>query len=310
MKISFLGGGNMANALIGGLRKQGYSAAGIQVVEPVAKLCEKLTDVYGVRCTSAIDQAAMNCEIWVLAVKPQQLREAIAPLKHRLNTQLVISIAAGIRSSDISRWLGNYAKVVRAMPNTPALIGAGITGLYAGPGVDQEGRSSAEKILGAAGPTLWVDDEAQMDAVTAISGSGPGYVFYFMEALQKAAEDAGFDEAAARKLAVQTFLGAARLAEHGDESPAVLRERVTSKGGTTEAALKSLDADGVAAAILRATRAAQVRGVELGDELGDLPPSPLPKERGDAGSAAQSTASDVNAVSALGRPGGRDSSAD
>ena len=268
MKITFLGGGNMANAMIGGLRKQGYSAAGIQVVEPVVELREKLTETYGVRCAAGIDDAAMNCEVWVLAVKPQQLRMAIAPLTGKLTTQLVISIAAGIRSGDISRWLDNYSNVVRTMPNTPALIGAGITGMYAGPAVDHEGRTIAEKILHAAGPTLWVKEEAQMDAVTAISGSGPGYVFYLIEALQKAAEEVGFDAAAARKLAVQTFLGAAHLAEQSDESATVLRERVTSKGGTTEAALKSLDADNVAAAIVRAAKAAQARGIELGDELG------------------------------------------
>lgn len=268
MKITFLGGGNMANALIGGMRKQGYSAAGIQVVEPVADLRDKLTDTYGVRCAEDIDSAAMNCEVWLLAVKPQQLRDAIEPLKDKLTTQLVISIAAGIRSGDISRWLGDYDNIVRAMPNTPALIGAGITGLYAVPAVDQEGRRSAEKILAAAGPTLWVEQEAQMDAVTAISGSGPGYVFYFIEALQKAALEAGFDAEAARHLAVQTFLGAATLAAQSNESASVLRERVTSKGGTTEAALKSLDIDAVATAIIRATRAAQSRGVELGDELG------------------------------------------
>lgn len=270
MKITFLGGGNMANAMIGGLRKQGYSAAGIQVVEPVEELRENLTNAYGVRCTDHIDQASMNCEVWVLAVKPQQLHDAIVPLRDRLFDQLVISIAAGVRCGDISRWLGDYARVVRTMPNTPALIGAGITGLYAGAGVDQEGRETAEKILTSAGPTLWVDDEAQMDAVTAISGSGPGYVFYFMEALNAAAREAGFDSVAARKLAVHTFLGAARLAEFSDEPPSVLRERVTSKGGTTEAALKSLDADHVAAAIVRATKAAQARGMELGDELGNM----------------------------------------
>jgi pyrroline-5-carboxylate reductase len=268
MKITFLGGGNMANALIGGLRKRGYSAAGIQVVEPVTELREQLTESYGVRCAPTIDEAAMNCEVWVLAVKPQQLREAIAPLKGKLTSQLVISIAAGIRSGDIGRWLGDYAKVVRTMPNTPALIGAGITGLYAGPAVSREEREEAEKILAAAGPTLWVANESQMDAVTAISGSGPGYVFYFIEALQNAAREAGFDAVAARKLALQTFLGAAHLAEHSNESVTVLRERVTSKGGTTEAALKSLEADNVAAAILRATKAAQARGIELGDELG------------------------------------------
>ena len=258
----------MANAMIGGLRKQGYSAAGIQVVEPVAELREKLTETYGVRCAASIDDAAMNCEVWVLAVKPQQLRAAIAPLTGKLTTQLVISIAAGIRSGDISRWLGNYPAVVRTMPNTPALIGAGITGMYAGLGVDMEGRNIAEKILHAAGPTLWVKEETQMDAVTAISGSGPGYVFYLIEALQKAAEEVGFDAVAARQLAVQTFLGASRLAEQSEESVTILRERVTSKGGTTAAALSSLEADGVAAAIARAAKAAQARGIELGDELG------------------------------------------
>ena len=268
MKITFLGGGNMANALIGGLRKQGYSAAGIQVVEPVADLRDKLTETYGVRCAAAIDDAAFNCEVWVLAVKPQQLRSAIAPLAHKLTTQLVLSVAAGIRSADINRWLGGYANIVRTMPNTPALIGAGITGLYAAPSVDQDGRRSAEKILAATGPTLWVDEEEQMDAVTAISGSGPGYVFYFIEALQNAALEAGFEAEAAHKLAVQTFLGASRLAAQSNESVSVLRERVTSKGGTTEAALKSLDADAVAIAIIRATKAAQLRGIELGNELG------------------------------------------
>lgn len=267
MKITFLGGGNMANALVGGLRKQGYSAAGMQVVEPVAELRNKLTETYGVRCAPAIDDAAMNCDIWVLAVKPQQLREAVTPLKDKLAEQLVISIAAGIRAEDIARWLGGYPKIVRTMPNTPALIGAGITGLYAGAGVDQDGRETAEKVLQAAGETLWVEEEAQMDAITAISGSGPGYVFYLIEALQKAAQAAGFDNASAHKLAVQTFLGAARLAGQGNEAPATLRERVTSKGGTTEAALKSLEADKVSDAIVRATQAARIRSVELGDQL-------------------------------------------
>lgn len=270
MKITFLGGGNMANAMIGGLRRQGYSAAGMQVVEPVEALRTSLTNVYGVRCTDHIDDASMRCEVWVFAVKPQQLHEAVAPLRGKLIDQLVISIAAGVRSNDIGRWLGDYPRIVRTMPNTPALIGAGITGLYASPGVDREGRETAEKILSAAGNVLWVDDEAQMDAVTAISGSGPGYVFYLIEALQQAAREAGFDTVAARKLAVHTFLGAARLAEHSDEPPGILRERVTSKGGTTEAALQSLAADGVAEAIVRATKAAQMRGMALGDELGNI----------------------------------------
>lgn len=268
MKITFIGGGNMANALIGGLRRQGHAASGIQVIEPLEDLRAQLTKIYGIRCTPAIDASAMDCDVWVIAVKPQVLRGAVAPLKGNLTEQLVISIAAGIRSRDLSRWLGGHKNIVRAMPNTPALIGAGMTGLHADAQVSAEGRAAAEKILGTAGLTLWVSDEAQMDAVTAISGSGPGYVFYFIEALQKAAEAAGFDAGSARKLAVQTFLGSALLADQGDEPASVLRARVTSKGGTTEAALKALDAAGVSEAIVAATKAAQARGVELGVELG------------------------------------------
>lgn len=268
MKITFLGGGNMANALIGGLRHQGYSAAGIQVVEPVAELREKLTETYGVRCTDKVDAAALNCEVWVLAVKPQVMHHAVEPLAGKLGNQLVISIAAGLRTADLTRWMGNHSRIVRCMPNTPALIGAGITGLFADPSVDHEGRATAEKILSAAGRTLWVNEEAQMDAITAISGSGPGYVFYFIEALEKAALDAGFDAATARTLAVETFVGSARLAESSPESAATLRERVTSKGGTTEAALNSFNADGVAVAIQRGVAAAEARGRELCDLLG------------------------------------------
>ncbi len=268
MKITFLGGGNMANALIGGLRKQGYSAAGIQVIEPVAELREKLTDTYGVRCAEAVDASALNCEVMVLAVKPQVMRHALEPVASKLNGALVISIAAGLRVADLSRWLGNHSRVVRCMPNTPALIGAGITGLYADASVDREGRDVAEKILSAAGRTLWVSEETQIDAITAISGSGPGYVFYFIEALEKAAQELGFDAATAHTLAVETFVGSARLAEASPEPAAVLRERVTSKGGTTEAALNSFEADGVSAAIRRGAAAAQHRGRELCDLLG------------------------------------------
>ncbi|QDX81823.1 pyrroline-5-carboxylate reductase [Denitratisoma sp. DHT3] len=271
MKITFLGGGNMANALIGGLRQQGYSAAGIQVVEPQAEACEKLTAAYGVRCVAGVDAAALNCEVLVLAVKPQVMRAALQPLAGKLGGQLVISIAAGLRLADISRWLGgaaSYRRLVRCMPNTPALIGAGLTGLYADPSVDREGQGMAEKILGAVGRTLWIDDEAKMDAVTAISGSGPGYVFYLMEALENAARDLGFDDATARLMTVETFVGAARLAGQSAESVAVLRQRVTSKGGTTEAALNSFEADGVMAAIRRGTAAANQRGRELCELLG------------------------------------------
>jgi len=268
MKITFLGGGNMAIALIGGLKKNGFSAAGIQVVEPAEAARERLTAAFGVRCAPAVDAATLNCEVLVLAVKPQQMREAVSPLAGRLDGQLVVSIAAGLRLGDIGRWLGGYRKLVRTMPNTPALIGAGITGLCADPAVDREGRDKAERILAAVGRTVWIDDEVQMDAVTAISGSGPAYVFYFIEALDGAARDLGFSEAAARLLAVETFLGAARLAASGTDPVALLRQRVTSKGGTTEAALTSFDVDHVGAAIRRGVQAAVARGRELGEQMG------------------------------------------
>ncbi|MDP2793067.1 MAG: pyrroline-5-carboxylate reductase [Sulfurisoma sp.] len=268
MKITFLGGGNMATALIGGLKKQGFSVAGIQVVEPVAEARERLADTFGVRCAAAVDAAAMNCEVLMLSVKPQIMKEALAPVLDHLSGQLVISIAAGLRLADIGRWLGGHRRLVRTMPNTPTLIGAGITGLYADPSVDREGRDTAEKILGAVGATLWIDGEARMDAVTAVSGSGPAYVFYFIEALESAARELGFDAAAARKLAVETFVGASKLAESSPEPVSVLRERVTSKGGTTEAALNSFMNDAIAAAIGRGVKAADNRSRELGDIMG------------------------------------------
>ena len=268
MKITFIGGGNMAVALIGGLKKKGFSAAGIQVVEPNAEARERLTDSFGVRCAPAVDAAALNCEVIVLAVKPQQMRDAVAPLTGALATQLIVSIAAGLRIADMSRWLGGHAKLVRTMPNTPALIGSGVTGLCAAPGVDADGRAMAEKTLGAVGRTVWIEDEAQMDAVTAVSGSGPGYVFYLMEALADAAADLGFAPEVARLLAVETFLGAARLAETSPEPLSLLRERVTSKGGTTAAALQSFDEAGLRASIARGVQAATARGRELGDLMG------------------------------------------
>ena len=268
MKITFIGGGNMAVALIGGLRKQGFSAAGMEVVDPSPEARERLTETFGVRCTPTLDAAALNCEVLVLAVKPQQMRAALAPAHGKLGNHLVVSIAAGLRLADIGRWLGGYRKLVRTMPNTPALIGAGITGLYADASVDHEGRATAEKILAAVGRTVWIEDEAMMDAVTAISGSGPAYVFYFIESLENAARNLGFDDESARMLAIETFLGAARLAESSADPIATLRERVTSKGGTTEAALLSFDADKLHAAIERGVQAANTRGRELGDILG------------------------------------------
>ncbi len=268
MKITFLGGGNMANAILGGLRQQGFAASDMQVVEPVADNRTQLSKTFGVRCVAAIDAAALECDVLVLAVKPQQLREAVTPLSGKLKQQLVISIAAGVRLVDLGRWLGNYTRLVRVMPNTPALIGAGISGLWAGAGVDDTGRAAAEKILGAVGQTLWIATETQMDAITAVSGSGPAYVFHFIEALRDAGLELGLSANAANKLAIETMLGAARLAARSEDDVAVLRQRVTSKGGTTEAALASMAKDHLKETIIRAIKAANDRSRALGDELG------------------------------------------
>ncbi|WP_041657589.1 pyrroline-5-carboxylate reductase [Azoarcus sp. KH32C] len=268
MKISFLGGGNMATALIGGMLERGFSASDIQVVDLQAENRERLASRFGVRAVGEVDDALLACDVLVLAVKPQQMKAALAPIAGRLAQQVVVSIAAGLRIADMGRWLGGYSRIVRAMPNTPALIGAGVTGLYADPSVEAAGREAAERVLAAVGTTAWIGDEAQMDAVTAVSGSGPAYVFHFIEALEAAGASLGFDGATARRLAIDTVLGAAKLAADSEESPAVLRERVTSKGGTTEAALKSLAESGFFDAIVRAVAAAEVRGRELGDQLG------------------------------------------
>lgn len=272
MKITFLGGGNMATALIGGMLERGFAAAGLQVVELGEAARGALAQRFGVRAVESFDDAALACDVLVLAVKPQQMKAALAPIAGRLCGQLVISIAAGLRLADLGRWLGApgapHARLVRCMPNTPALIGAGVTGLYADPSVDAAGRETAGRILAAVGSTVWADAEAQMDAVTAISGSGPAYVFHFIEALESAGRSLGFDEAGARRLAIDTVLGAAKLAANSADAPAVLRQKVTSKGGTTEAALASLAAAGWHDELVAAVQAAEARGRELGAELG------------------------------------------
>jgi pyrroline-5-carboxylate reductase len=268
MKITFLGGGNMANALIGGMLDQGFAAEDIRVVELNADNREALRRAYGVSCLGEGEARTWAADLVILAVKPQQMREAIQPLKRHLHEQVVLSIAAGLRLETLSRWLGGYRRLVRTMPNTPALIGAGVTGLVALPEVDEVGRLAAERVMKSVGSTLWVDDEARMDGVTAVSGSGPAYVFLFIEALQEAAREQGFDADDAARLAIETVLGAARLAAQSDVSAATLRERVTSKGGTTEAALRVMADAGVKAGILAGARAAAARGRELGDLLG------------------------------------------
>lgn len=268
MKITFLGGGNMAQALIGGLIKQGFAPADIQVVELLPEQRQKLADSYGVTCLAEAGAQALACELLVLAVKPQQMREALAPMSGRLQHQIVVSIAAGLTLDTLSRWLGGYRRIVRAMPNTPALIGAGVAGLCALPDVALNERLAAERVLQAAGTTLWVEDEAMMDAVTAISGSGPAYLFLFIEALEQAALELGFSAEQARLLALETTLGSARLAAGSLDPASVLRQRVTSKGGTTEAALKVMLEQGVVTGIVAGTKAAEARGRELAQQLG------------------------------------------
>lgn len=268
MNITFIGGGNMAAALIGGLIGKGHAPAGIRVVELQPDARAHLATRFGVICVDTVAAAAPLGEVVVLAVKPQQMRAAVQALKLRLARELVITIAAGIRLVDLSRWLGGYSILVRCMPNTPALIGAGISGMYAATTVATEQRALAETILGAVGATLWVSEESQLDPVTAISGSGPAYVFYFIEALQQAAQEMGFSDEAARELAVETFVGTAKLAAQSPEQLATLRERITSTGGTTERALASMEADGVKRMIVRALHAANQRAHELGEQLG------------------------------------------
>lgn len=268
MKITFLGGGNMASALIGGLLKRGFDASDIQVIELYEAARERLAKDFGVRAAAAMDDSALACDVLVLAVKPQQMREALAPLAGRLGTQLVVSIAAGLRLADLSRWLGGHALLVRAMPNTPALIGQGMTGLFATAAVSAAQRDAVGGILAAVGDSVWVEDETLIDAVTAVSGSGPAYVFHFIEALEQGGVKLGLPAEVARKLAIRTLVGASALADSSSESPAVLRERVTSKGGTTAAALGSMADDGFLPLIERALDAAAKRGAELGDQLG------------------------------------------
>lgn len=268
MQIAFLGGGNMAAALIGGLRAKDFAASQLTVVETDAQKRYALAARYGVRCIAAVDAAARTADLWVLAVKPQDLRAAVAPLEPVGKEQLVLSVAAGARLHDISRWLGGHRKLARAMPNTPALIGAGISALCALPEVLAADRGRAEMVLAAVGSVVWVDDERLLDPVTALSASGPAYVFWFIEQLAAAGEALGLPAAVAARLALETVLGAARLAAQSEDAPAVLRARVTSKGGTTEAALRVFDEERLAERLHRAIEAASRRGGELGDVLG------------------------------------------
>ncbi|WP_426111951.1 pyrroline-5-carboxylate reductase [Massilia sp. PWRC2] len=273
LSLTFIGGGNMAGALIAGLAGRLTAGAHIHVVDPNDAQLARLADSFGVSTASAIDARVLASKVIVLAVKPQQMRAvaaALAPLLAPVLSggPLLLSIAAGIGSADLARWLGGYGAIVRCMPNTPALIGQGITGMVATIAVSAAQRALADGILQAVGQTVWLADEALIDPVTAVSGSGPAYVFYFIEAMAQAAVELGLTAEQGKQLALATFTGAAQLAAQSADEVAVLRDKVTSKGGTTYAALQSMEASGVKQAIIDAVKAAAARGRELGVELG------------------------------------------
>ncbi len=271
-RLAFIGGGNMARSLIGGLLKTGVAASTISVAEPQAAAREALGRDFGVACFAENRLAVADAEIIVLAVKPQIMPAIHAELVDTLrrNRPLLISIAAGVRLDQLERWFGASLPIVRCMPNTPALIGAGATGLCANSRVSPTQKAQAQHVLDAAGITRWIDDEALMDTVTALSGSGPAYFFALVEALVAAAVAQGLPRDTARILAAQTCLGAGQMLVESGEDPAVLRQRVTSPNGTTQAALESFSADGLAQITTRAVAAATRRGVELAAELDKL----------------------------------------
>ena len=268
LKIGFIGGGNMAVALITGLLQAGTHAKDIHVVDVNQANLNRLETEFNVTTSLQIDAHLQQMDVIVLAVKPQQLRDVVGALAPHLRHQLLISIAAGIRATDISRWLSSYPRIVRVMPNTPALIGRGVTGLFALPEVTEAEKQCADDILRAVGSTSWVAEEKLIDVVTAVSGSGPAYVFYFIEAMQQAAQELGLSPEQGTQFAIATFEGAAQLAMRSDEDVAVLRERVTSKGGTTYAALSSMEESDVKNHIITAIKAAASRATALGEEFG------------------------------------------
>ena len=262
----------MAAALIGGMLREGVSASSLRVVD-VSETARTRFAQQGVTASAQWDpgtgETQSDADVVVFAVKPQQMRQAVSSVKSKCAGALVVSIAAGIRCGDIARWLGGHDRIVRVMPNTPALIGEGVAGIFATPGTGPEDRRAAQTIVAAAGKSVWLDEEVQLDAVTAVSGSGPGYVFYFIEALEEAARSLGLDAEAARMLAIETFRGAAQLAATSADSPAELRAKVTSAGGTTHSAITSMEKADVGAQIVQAVQKAAARAREMGDEFGN-----------------------------------------
>ncbi len=272
VRLAFIGGGNMASAILGGLIRQGLAQSQVVVIEPFAETAAKLQTEFGVEVHAAASDSAAcavlsDADLVVWAVKPQVFKEAALPVAAFTQKALHLSVAAGIRSDSIAHWL-QTDRVVRSMPNTPALVGQGITGLFSRSGVSATDKQLVEQVLQSTGEWLWVNQESDLDVVTALSGSGPAYVFYFLEAMTEAGVQMGLSQDQAYHLAKATFGGATHLARQSTDSPEVLRQRVTSKGGTTYAALASMAEDHVKEAFVKAMLAAQKRAAELGDEFG------------------------------------------
>ena len=265
--IAFIGGGNMASAIIGGLIKRGTPASSIQVVEPFEEQRQKLKAQFGVQLHETACAQLASAALVVWAVKPQTFKDAALQTRFHTKAALHLSVAAGIRSDSIARWLGTE-HVVRAMPNTPALVGKGMTALFARPAVSLAGRDIVNRVIRTTGESLWLDEESQLDAVTALSGSGPAYVFYFIEAMIEAGVQMGLSREQSHQLAVGTFVGASALAKASDEPIEILRSRVTSKGGTTYAAITSMEQDQLKPLFVNAMQAARQRATEMGAEFG------------------------------------------
>ncbi|WNV04845.1 pyrroline-5-carboxylate reductase [Candidatus Methylospira mobilis] len=269
-KLGFIGAGNMAGSLIAGLIADGYAPANIWVSDPNQDKREQFSASFGIHTTPDNNEVVNQARLVVLAVKPQVLRYTAQEIAAaiRQSQPLVVSLAAGVAIADITRWLDGYSSIVRSMPNTPALVKSGATGLYAHASVGFEQRNQAESVLRAVGLTVWVENESLLDVVTALSGSGPAYFFLFMEAMETAAVQLGLAPQTARILTQQTALGASRLAIESDEAPAQLREKVTSPGGTTEQAIRVFEESGLRATVEAAIRAAQQKAVELSQGAG------------------------------------------
>ncbi len=265
--IAFIGGGNMASAIINGMVAQGFPKSHIMVVEPWQEARDKLKTQFGLQAHEAAGVYLSHADIVVWAVKPQAFRDAAQHAQFFSASALHVSVAAGIPSDSIAKWLSTE-RVVRAMPNTPALIGKGITALYARAGITDDDLQAVAQIIKTTGEFMWVDKEEQLDAVTALSGSGPAYMFFFMEAMTEAGASMGLTREQAYKLSVATFIGAGELARASNEPPEILRQRVTSKGGTTHAAITSMEASNIKPLFERALHAARTRAQELGQEFG------------------------------------------